>query len=119
MDCRQTKLWFDAADKGASFQILQLGRERFSEIVQLITGHNFMLRHRAIIGEPVPSICRLCEEDEESSFHVIAECPALAVLRHQILGEQFLKAPLHWSCKFATFLREGKIGLLNDPAGEE
>ncbi len=119
LDCRQTKLWFDAADKGASFQILQLGRERFSEIVQLITGHNFMLRHRAIIGEPVPSICRLCEEDEESSFHVIAECPALAVLRHQILGEQFLKAPLHWSCKFATFLREGKIGLLNDPAGEE
>ncbi len=31
-----------------------------------------------------PHSCRLCLEEEESSFHVIAECPAMQSLRSRV-----------------------------------
>jgi hypothetical protein len=36
-----------------------------------------LMRQQFIINNDVDSTCRLCLEDEETSWHVIAECPAL------------------------------------------
>ena len=71
-----------------------------------------MMRHQAVIGDTDNPECRLCLEDEESSFHVVAECPALAGKRREILGEPFLKTPLTWSDQIATFLSGRSIGSL-------
>ncbi len=63
------------------FQLLRKGRKEFSEAVQLITGHNFLQRHKVIVQEDINPLCRSCGEDEETSHHVVAKCPAFAAIR--------------------------------------
>ena len=60
--------------------------------------------------------CRLCGEDQESSFHIFAECPALAEYRLRVFGTTFLTLPLQWTTKeVASFINEASIGFLLDP----
>ena len=116
-DCRQTKLWFPTIDKRRSFQILQQGRKAISWMVQLITGHNFMKRHESLVKDDTDNECRLCLEDEETSLHIAAECPALAAVRQQIFGTPFHSTPLRWSAReIVSFVRGASIDSLLDPA---
>ena len=95
--CRQTKLWMPKPNKNTSFQMLQANRKEISLMVQIITGHNFLRRHSALMDPSISPECRLCMEEEETSFHVIAECPALVQARLLIFGVPLLKKPFSWS----------------------
>ncbi len=88
-------------------------------MVQLITGHNFLQRHKVIVQEDVDPLCRSCGEDEETSHHVVAECPAFAAIRLRVLGTPVLQGTLHWSTKIAEFLREINFSSLQDQAVEQ
>ena len=111
-DCRQTKQWLVKPDWSVAKKFLSMTRLQLSAVVQIITGHNFMNRHQAVVGDTDDPDCRLCLEDEETSFHVVAECPALAEQRLLILGDPFLKTPLIWSDQMATFLSGRSISRL-------
>ena len=116
-DCRQTKQWLPRISKKISFDILKLNRKEISWAVQLITGHNFMKRHESLVNSNDESECRLCLEDDETSHHIMAACPALARVRLEVLGSPFLDTPLHWSIKkVSSFVRKASIGYLLDPA---
>ena len=85
--------------------------------MQIITGHNFLKRHDSLVNKDDDNECRLCLEDTETSFHIVAECPALAEPRLRTFGTLFLKQnALQWSSKeIASFIREASIGPLLDP----
>ncbi len=87
-------------------------------MVQLITCHNFLQRHKVIVQEDDDPLCRSCGEDEETSHHVVAECPAFAAIRLGVLGTPVLQGTLHWSTKIAEFLREINFSSLQDQAVE-
>ena len=61
-----------------------------------------------------PYSCRLCLEEEEFSFHVIAECPATQFLRTKIFDlptPSTLLNPPDWRVsQVARFLKESSIG---------
>ncbi len=78
-DCHQTKQWFPTICKKTSFKLLLKGRKEFSEAVQLITGHNFLQRHKVIAQEDDDPLCRSCGEDEETSHHVV--CSRMSCFR--------------------------------------
>ena len=111
-DCRQTRQWFPEVNLQASRTIAKMDRRELSTVVQVITGHNFMNRHSFLLGDTDEEECRLCLEDEESTFHVIAECPALWATRQQVFGVHTLEAPLTWSTQMSIFLRGKTIGHL-------
>ena len=103
--------------KRQSFDILNQGRRGVSWLVQLITGHNFMKRHESLVNSDEDNECRLCLEDTETSFHVMAECPALARERLEVFGTPFQSTPLRWSTRqVVSFVRETSINSLLDPA---
>ncbi len=78
-------------------------------------GHNFLKRHCALVDKSDDAECKLCWEDEETSFHLIAECPAIAWARLKVFGTPFQSSPLIWSTKqVASFLRKVNIGSLLD-----
>ena len=117
-DCRQTKQWMPRISRKISYNILGLGRKTVSWLVQLITGHNFMKRHESLVNGDEENMCRLCLEEEETSFHVMAECPALARPRLEVFGTPFQRTPLQWTTKqVVSFVREASIDGLLDPAG--
>ncbi len=63
-------------------------------------------------------MCRSCGEDEETSHHVVAECPAFAAIRLRVLGTPVHQGTLHWSTQIAEFLREINFSSLQDQGVE-
>ena len=43
-------------------------------------------RHTVIVQEEVEPLCRSCGEDDKTSYHVLAECPAFAAIRLRVIG---------------------------------
>ncbi len=101
-----------------SFQLLRIGRKEFSEAVLLITGHNFLQRHKVIVQEDDDPMCRSCGEDEETSHHFVAKCPAFAAIRLRVLGTPDLQSMLQWSTRIVEFLREINFSSLQDQGVE-
>ncbi len=70
----QTKQWFPHICKNTSFELLRKGIKAFSEAIQLITGHNFLQRHKLWRGWRNLLPCnsqmpRLCGHSSESPWH--------------------------------------------------
>ena len=116
---RQTKIWFPKPDLKKSIQLLRLGRNSLSRIAQFLTGHNKLKRHKNIqSGIDDPHSCRLCLEEEESSFHVIAECPATQSIRTRVFELPIptnLPDPPDWTVsQVVRFLKESPVGDMLD-----
>ena len=112
---RQIKIWFPKPNSKKSQQLLNMSRKTLGKLVQFLTGHNKLKRHKNLQdGINDPYSCRLCLEEEESSFHVIAECPATQSLRTKIFDlptHSTLPNPPDWRVsQVARFLKESSIG---------
>ena len=118
-DCRQTKHWFPGLNKDNRTRVATVTRDIAGVLVQLITGHNYLKRHEAIVNGTDDNECERCGEgEEESSLHVIGECPAYGRIRRERFGSHCLSPPLSWSVKQVLgFLREASIELLPGPEG--
>ena len=121
VDCRQTKLWFKYPNQQKSFEIINLDRFYISTMVQTITGHNFLKRHQSLVDNTTDNLCTYCEESEETSFHIIAQCDPLWQARQDTLGAAYLNSPLVWNAsQIISFLREASIdGLINAESDRE
>ena len=109
---RQTKTWFQKPDKDKSKELLEMKRKDLSILTQFITGHNKLKRHRNIQDKITdPYSCRLCLEDEESSFHIIAECPATQIHRWVVFySPSILGEHPEWTVKqMNSFLKISKV----------
>ena len=116
---RQTKIWFPKPDQKKSLKLLSLERKILSRLVQFLTGHNKLKRHKNIQNRvDDPHSCRLCLEEEESSFHVIAECPATQSVRTKIFElpiPKNLPNPPDWTVnQVVGFLKESSVGHMLD-----
>ena len=116
--CRQTKHFFPFLVPKFSRDLMKYGRTYFSALVQLITGHNFMNRHNAIVALGTPDIelahCQYCddEEAEESTAHILAECEAFGIERHHIFGTNVIdmnNLSRIKASKFIEFLKTCKL----------
>ena len=115
--CRQTKMFFPKIKKIKKGNITLLNRKTLSIVVQLFTGHNHLNRHETIVQYKWPDMryadCRYCKLDEESSFHVFAQCDKFAVARKEFFGSDVLTAPFQWNSRtLIGFLKEAKIDTL-------
>lgn len=69
--------------------LLRLKRRDLKAIVGLLTGFaplRFHLNRTGVTQQT--TLCRLCEEADETATHIIYECPALTARRHNLFGAQ-------------------------------
>lgn len=72
-------------DRSFSKELIKLKRTGISAVVALLTGHGPFRLHLDKIGIRVESVvCRFCEEEEESGWHILEECPALMSRRWRV-----------------------------------
>jgi len=91
--CRQTKHFFPEVNKSKALDYTKCRRAAFSAAVQLITGHNFLKRHESLVNEEGSNKCRNCEEEAETTYHVLSECPKHTYVRHIVLGDPYPELP--------------------------
>ena len=79
--CSQTKSWFPFLREDRSPLICRLSRTDFGLMIHFITGHNYLRRHRKVMGLGEDTSCRLCGEGIEDSLHLWENCKATIDLR--------------------------------------
>ena len=97
IECRQTRIFFPTPNPKQSKNLLVFGRKKLGQLVQLITGHNWLNYHQHKICQDIDPLCRLCKEDSETSWHLIGECPALMERRHEVFHNYFLDENPEWT----------------------
>ncbi|KAJ8977196.1 hypothetical protein NQ317_009430 [Molorchus minor] len=70
--------------------LLGMNRRDIRMVTGLLTGHCHLNRHLQLIGIAEDPECRWCLEDEETSSHVLTECPAIAKVRERHFGSSVL-----------------------------
>lgn len=52
-------------------------RHQIGTMIRAITGHDYRRRHEGLISTTEAENCRFCNEEEESSDHIVNRCPRL------------------------------------------
>ena len=127
--CRQTKHFFPKIERNLAANFTDCNRKVFSAAIQLVTGHNWLNRHRSLARRPRPeemdsddetvaiidALCRYCQEDEESSYHIFAKCPRYARVRREIFGSHELDQPFKFKpIQLFRFINDANMADLNE-----
>ena len=83
-DCRQTKLWLPSCNTKFFKPILECIRHVVGRLVQLITGHCDLMRHRLITQDSDTACCRLCHSGDETPEHLATDCAGLNRWRTEV-----------------------------------
>jgi hypothetical protein len=111
---RQTKLWFPKIDHETSKWLFKLDRCSYGHIIQIVTGHNYLNYHLFNCKKVENPSCRYCDEDNETSWHLLAECPKFAQLRMGFSGDHKVPPGIN---QVSAFLTESSIDTLLSPKG--
>ena len=74
--CLHTKGVVRTADKIPTKSLLKLSRIALCQVIQILTGHGNLARHRHKMGKVQSPLCPKCQEAEETPQHFIGDCPA-------------------------------------------
>ena len=125
---RQTRRFWPVIDLKTSKEITtKLDRTTLSHVIQLATGHGYNNYHLSLKNSTINGECRLCMEDEEDTWHIVMECPALQWLRDRIFKSSGDHTPT-LSCtndnlfpgrimRLPSFVREESVAFLFSPPG--
>jgi len=115
--CRQTKLWFPNPDPVKSERILKIkSRPVLGQLIRWITGHNNLRRHRQIIDPWEPTNkCRFGCSEEESAWHIMADCPSLVPFRYIYFNKFFIEMNDEWDLgQMKGFLKDPFVARLEE-----
>lgn len=112
--CRQTKLWFPEIDLNVSKKLFKSDRFLYCQLIQIITGHNYLNYHQYNCKKVNSPTCRRCEEDDETSWHIMTDCPTFALARLRAFGQPDISPGV---LQIPALLRNSNIGSLFEPKG--
>ena len=84
--CRQTKMFYPQPDRGKYRQVRTFSRTELQRYIQAITGQNNLNYLNSMIVTGHTSMCRFCEEEDETFSHIVGECPVFHTLRTEVVG---------------------------------
>ena len=82
----QTKYWFPKIDLGQSEKFIKLDRKIFGQMVQIITGFNYLNYHQNNLGRVPSPTCRFCDAGREDAVHIVNHCPNFQDMRIRVTG---------------------------------
>jgi len=89
---RQSRLFLKGLNSKLARYALGLSQKYLHVLTGLLTGHATLNRHLAVMKIRTDPICSTCGEEDETSVHFLAKCPATIMARYSILGSYFLRS---------------------------
>ena len=84
--CRHTKGIIRTSEKIPTKSLLKLSRNRLRQVLQILTGHGNLAKHRHKMGKVQSPLCPKCQEAEDTPQHYVGECPAYLQTRISHFG---------------------------------
>jgi ribonuclease HI len=104
--CSQTKCFITKPlASGVITQIRNLDRGQMRLLCGILSGHYHFRKHLFNLGLSDSTLCPRCEADEDTAFHAVCNCPALASRRHSIFGRHILSAEEAMGLKIENILQ--------------
>ena len=102
---------------------MQCHRKSFSALVQFVTGHNFLRSHQAIVDfgigyfpELPQAQCRFCQQEEESTYHILVNCNSFAFIRFTVFKCLTLTTPFTLKAgEILRFLKKSRLDPFRAP----
>ena len=88
-DCRQSKMFCKEPKKARTQELLRLKRQEVRGVIQIMSGHANLARHRHICKKATSPICE-CGQAEETAFHYVADCQIYGPARLSIFNATHL-----------------------------
>ena len=99
---------------------MRTSRHQLGQIVQLVTGHNFLRYQQNVINSDINPLCRLCGEANEDAFHIVCICPAFWRLRAEVFKTYKTIDTLEWSVRqVLKLVSNPQLSSLLEREGEE
>ena len=121
-DYRQSRMFLSGPDAKIWQTLRKLTKTKISNVIRFTTGHNYFRRHNVVIKKKKRRVaadrdpdseCRLCNSGkEESSAHLLLNCPVLMWTRHTLFATDRLLA---WNLDTPPPLSEALIAFINSP----
>jgi len=83
VDCRQSKMFCPEPTKALGKDLLRLTRQELREVIQIMSGHANLARHRHLTRKANSPNC-ICGKGEETAFHHVARCQRYSHTRFEI-----------------------------------
>jgi hypothetical protein len=87
---RQSELFIEGLSEKLSSDLLALGRTGYRLVTGLLTAHCTLRQHLHVMSLLDNAICRKCGQEEES-YHIVCQCPALAGHKMKIFGSAWVE----------------------------
>ena len=87
-DCMSTKENVEWASPQLTRRLLSLNRSRLNEVLQVLTGHCNLQKHRKTTGRDESPTCPKCNLEEETPNHHIGACTYYQALRRKVFGKE-------------------------------
>lgn len=84
---RQAKELLGGPNERRTKSLLNLDRTDIRKVTRLLTGHCLLKHHLEKMGLADDTNCRLCGHHDESSRHILCDCPALGARRFMTYGK--------------------------------
>ena len=107
--CRQTKLLISQPLTNISKKLLNLSRSMLRALIGLITGHHPVNDHLSTMGLSNTRLCRFCDIDIESTYHLLCLCPKFVRSRQQAFGFDYLSSAMYSNVNIIDVLRFMKL----------
>jgi len=88
--CRQAKQLVLGVNTWLSKYALRLPRRNVRILIGLLTGHNTLNRHLALVKRQSDATCPLCKDEQETSLHFLGRCSTTMAQRMQYFERPFL-----------------------------
>ena len=88
---RQSKFFFKSPDLQKAYNLMRVDRRTLGTVIQFVTGHAFLKRHEDVVNansDEHDTSCRLCNQGEETPFHLVMECEELFPARRKLFRNQ-------------------------------
>lgn len=114
-EARQSKQFISKPNKTKAKYIYKLNRQKLGRFIRIITGHNNLNYHRSVIDPSQKNKCRFCQQEKETFYHFLHECPTFNSKRREIFLDNMPSNDQSWSVD--DLLRFSAIPPINDALG--
>ena len=87
-DCRKTKEVIDWVSPRLSNRLLSLHRPQLHSLMQVITGHCNLQKHKVTTGRATQPCCPKCGTEDETPDHHVERCQTYQDVRAKCFGKQ-------------------------------